>query len=216
MQKFKRLAIAAAAASAFAAPAVHAEGVEFHGYLRTGTGTTSEGGNQQCFGLGGIAQSKYRLGNECETYGETLLSVPFGKSDGPWAKYNLMLHFKNGDQSDAETVGNGLEVAGRQNYFQAGGFFPAAALWRTRRCGSVSGTTTATTSTSRTTSTGTTAVRASASTTSRPVRPRWRSRSTRTAARATQPAPSCRSVMPPACTTSTSTRTASSRQNWCS
>src|SRR5512147_1395373 len=128
MQKFKRLAIAAAAAGAFAAPAVHAEGVEFHGYLRSGVGTTSEGGDQKCFQ---IAPTKYRLGNECETYGELALSAPFGKSDGgPWAKYNLMLAtIENNGQGDFESSkGDKFTIASRQNFFQAGGFFGKGAL----------------------------------------------------------------------------------------
>ncbi|HNW63065.1 MAG TPA: carbohydrate porin [Piscinibacter sp.] len=118
--KFKRLAIAAAAASALAAPAVYAQ--EFHGYLRTGVGTTSEGGDQKCFG---IAPSKYRLGNECETYGELAAALPFGKSDGAWAKYNVMLAFiENNGQGDFESVNGGkYDIASRQNWFQAGGFF---------------------------------------------------------------------------------------------
>ncbi|MCV5663612.1 carbohydrate porin, partial [Escherichia coli] len=67
-----------------------AQGLEFHGYLRTGTGSSSEGGKQVCFSAPG-AGAKYRLGNECETYGEVAFALPFGKSDGPYAKYNLML-----------------------------------------------------------------------------------------------------------------------------
>ncbi len=128
MHQFKRLAIAAAAASAFAVPAAHAEGVEFHGYLRSGVGTTSEGGDQKCFQ---IAPTKYRLGNECETYGEVALSAPFGKSDGgPWAKYNLMLAtIESNGQGDFESVeGDKYSIASRQNYFQAGGFFGKGAF----------------------------------------------------------------------------------------
>ncbi|RDU94988.1 carbohydrate porin [Trinickia dinghuensis] len=41
---------------------------QFHGYLRAGEGT-SEGHDQACFQLPG-AQSKYRLGNECQIYSE--------------------------------------------------------------------------------------------------------------------------------------------------
>ena len=41
---------------------------QFHGYLRAGMGT-SEGHDQACFQLPG-AQSKYRLGNECQIYSE--------------------------------------------------------------------------------------------------------------------------------------------------
>lgn len=43
--------------------------VDFHGYARSGIGWTGSGGEQQCFQTTG-AQSKYRLGNECETYAE--------------------------------------------------------------------------------------------------------------------------------------------------
>ena len=128
MHKFKRLAIAAAAASAFAVPAAYAEGVEFHGYLRSGVGTTSEGGDQKCFQ---IAPTKYRLGNECETYGELALSAPFGKSDGgAWAKYNIMLAtIENNGQGDFESVNGGkFDIASRQNFFQAGGFFGKGAF----------------------------------------------------------------------------------------
>jgi maltoporin len=41
---------------------------EYHGYFRAGAGANAEKGSQACFGLNGVA--KYRLGNECDTYGE--------------------------------------------------------------------------------------------------------------------------------------------------
>lgn len=46
-----------------------ASAVEFGGYFRTGMGITDDGKTQECFQLIG-APSKYRLGNECEQYGE--------------------------------------------------------------------------------------------------------------------------------------------------
>lgn len=46
--------------------------VDFGGYFRSGFGTSDKGGKEACFGLAG-AGSKYRLGNECETYGELAL-----------------------------------------------------------------------------------------------------------------------------------------------
>jgi len=55
---------------------------EFHGYIRTGTGHTSKNGTQQCFQLPGAA-SKYRLGNECETWFEPEVRKQFVEfSDG--------------------------------------------------------------------------------------------------------------------------------------
>ncbi len=46
-----------------------AQALEFAGYLRSGVGTSTGSGKQQCFQLPG-AQTKYRLGNECEQYAE--------------------------------------------------------------------------------------------------------------------------------------------------
>ena len=40
---------------------------DFKGYARSGLGATEDADTQQCFQLDG-ARSKYRLGNECETY----------------------------------------------------------------------------------------------------------------------------------------------------
>ena len=45
------------------------EALEFGGYLRSGVGTSVNSSGQSCFQLPG-AQTKYRLGNECEQYGE--------------------------------------------------------------------------------------------------------------------------------------------------
>jgi maltoporin len=52
----------------FASALVDQSWTQFHGYLRMGAGT-SEGHSQQCFQLAG-ADSKYRLGNECNIYSE--------------------------------------------------------------------------------------------------------------------------------------------------
>src|SRR5690606_36871432 len=60
------LAIAAGILSA------QAGAVDFKGYARSGIGWTGSGGEQQCFQATG-ADSKYRLGNECETYAEIKL-----------------------------------------------------------------------------------------------------------------------------------------------
>ena len=46
-------------------------GFEFHGYLRSGYGLNSKGGQQVAFEAPG-ADAKYRLGNEAETYAELI------------------------------------------------------------------------------------------------------------------------------------------------
>ena len=45
------------------------QALEFTGYVRSGVGSADGNGTQSCFQLPG-AQSKYRLGNECEQYSE--------------------------------------------------------------------------------------------------------------------------------------------------
>lgn len=67
IRTFNRTALAVA--SALTVLATHAAPVDFHGYFRSGVGATDKGGDQQCFKLDG-AGSKFRLGNECETYTE--------------------------------------------------------------------------------------------------------------------------------------------------
>jgi len=62
------LAAACGLALPFAASAVEFT-ADFHGYVRAGTGHTTNSGSQQCFKLNG-AETKYRLGNECENLAE--------------------------------------------------------------------------------------------------------------------------------------------------
>lgn len=52
----------------------------FHGYFRAGAGSGSGiGGRQNCFGLGGNTM-RYRLGNECDAYGEFYYTREVAKS----------------------------------------------------------------------------------------------------------------------------------------
>ncbi len=140
IKHFKKLALAAAAASALVASAARADGVEFHGYMRTQVGSTSKGGGLQCFGGSSYypIRAKYRLGNECDSYGEAEVVAPFGKADGAWAKYHLMVALLENNATDFEGTApstsinfddktfkltQAFQVASRQNYVHAGGFF---------------------------------------------------------------------------------------------
>lgn len=77
----------------------------FKGYLRTGIGLSSDGGDQVCFKLPG-ASGKYRLGNECENYAELGLDhdLQLGEDDAfsPKLKYHGMLAFVADGDEDAE------------------------------------------------------------------------------------------------------------------
>jgi maltoporin len=100
---------------------VHAadDSLEFHGYLRSGIGSNSEGGDQACFKLDGAA-AKYRLGNECETYGE----LSFGKKvwkndDGAYFNVSTRLAFSVDQAQDWEEA----DPAFREAYVEAGNLF---------------------------------------------------------------------------------------------
>jgi maltoporin len=123
--------LALAMSGLFVAAAAQAEGVELHGYVRTQVGGTSEGGNLQCFGGDGTwpIRSKYRLGNECDNFASTTAIIPFGKSDGAWAKYHQTLSFKEkGKQAWESTDDKTLNIASEQAFIEAGGFFDGGAL----------------------------------------------------------------------------------------
>jgi maltoporin len=68
--------LAAAASAALAAPPV-----EFSGYMRAGVGVNLRGGNQVCFGLAG-ADTKYRLGNECDYVVEPTFDAKLAEYEG--------------------------------------------------------------------------------------------------------------------------------------
>jgi maltoporin len=72
-----------------------AHALEFAGYLRSGAGTSTGSGPQQCFQLPG-AQSKYRLGNECEQYAELELRQDlFTLDDGSVLSVDAMASLYN-------------------------------------------------------------------------------------------------------------------------
>ena len=73
--------LAIASGSAMADPMYPSDSEGFHGYLRAGAGsnTSSDGGSQGCFGLGGNTM-KYRLGNECDAYAEFGYTKAIAKS----------------------------------------------------------------------------------------------------------------------------------------
>jgi len=82
-----------------AARASEAEG-EFHAYFRTGAGHNSGGGEQACFGLEGVG--KYRLGNECDSYGEFLYFKEVARSANG---ASFVAHFMGNIQADGYDFG---------------------------------------------------------------------------------------------------------------
>ncbi|MDM1759185.1 MULTISPECIES: carbohydrate porin [unclassified Acinetobacter] len=83
--------------------------VEVNGYFRTGMGGTDHGDMQECFKLTG-APSKYRLGNECEQYGEIFASQELAElSDHSKISINGMMQFYN-------DYGKSLKFSGDSGY----------------------------------------------------------------------------------------------------
>jgi maltoporin len=73
---------------------------EFHGYLRSGYGLNSVGGQQVAFQAPGTG-AKYRLGNEAETYGEFILVNnwlnPNHDTDKAWFHTEVMIEANTTD-----------------------------------------------------------------------------------------------------------------------
>ncbi len=83
--------------------------VDFKGYMRSGIGATTSGGDQSCFQAGG-ADTKFRLGNECETYMELGLGYEAWKKEKSIESFYIdtRIAYKSGQQNDwSEDAGDG-------------------------------------------------------------------------------------------------------------
>jgi maltoporin len=129
MKRRSALAIGAMGALvALAAPAYAQLALESHGYLRAGPGLTSLGDHHACFQLPG-SDFKYRLGNECDLYGEFLFSAGYGKDDGDHLKLNYMPSIYSGLHPDDDRYRT------QQFYLEGQGasFAPQASFWVGKR-----------------------------------------------------------------------------------
>jgi len=100
--------------------------VDWTGYFRAGPGLTSGNANRACYGLGGGSKGMtYRLGNECDFYGEFQLSQGFQK-DGIEYRATLMTNYYKG-----ATDNDGAGMAIEQMFAEAKGFdvAPEATFW---------------------------------------------------------------------------------------
>lgn len=97
--------LALTTALALLSPSVMA--VDFHGYARSGIGWTGSGGEQKCFQVTG-APSKYRLGNECETYAELKLGQQAWKEGDKSFYFDTTLAYAVSQRSDFEAVSPGF------------------------------------------------------------------------------------------------------------
>ncbi len=80
---------------------------DFHGYIRSGIGATDGGGDQSCFQSNG-ADTKYRLGNECETYMEIVLGKSMWEQNDQSFYVDTRIAYKSAQQNDwSEDPGDG-------------------------------------------------------------------------------------------------------------
>lgn len=108
------LALAAALAAG------SAQAVDFDGYFRAGPGLTSANASRACYNLG-ISGGHYRLGNECDFYGEFGLTQT-GKTEGiDWKGRVMFSQYNPGtDTGDSKTSINQMYVEGKGFDFAPG------------------------------------------------------------------------------------------------
>lgn len=123
--------IGRAAAVAVVCSSATAHAVDFGGYFRAGPSSTKEGARSACYNLNPGAGMKYRLGNECDFYGEFALSQT-GKVQGVEYKALLMTNLNNGGNA-SDT--NDKNVGINQLYVEGKGFdfSPGTTLWVGKR-----------------------------------------------------------------------------------
>src|ERR1051325_6028203 len=115
---------------------------EFHGYLRSGYGLNSQGGQQVAFQAPG-ADAKYRLGNETETYAELIFVNnwvnPEHDHDKAWIKTQVMIEANTSNSASYANFPGGIgndQFRFREAFVQAGNVFksqPGAKFWAGER-----------------------------------------------------------------------------------
>jgi hypothetical protein len=111
---------------------------EFHGYFRSGYGLNSVGGQQVAFQAPG-AGAKFRLGNETETYSESIFVNnwlnPERNSDKAWLKTEVMIEANttnSASYTNFNTPAGNDQFRLREAFVRAGNFFesqPDLKVW---------------------------------------------------------------------------------------
>ncbi|HEB4874487.1 TPA: maltoporin [Kluyvera ascorbata F0526] len=129
MITLRKLPVAVAVAAGIMS--VQAMAVDFHGYARSGIGWTGSGGEQQCFQATG-AQSKYRLGNECETYAELKLGQEVWKEGDKSFYFDTNVAYSVAQQNDWEATDPAFREANVQgkNLIE---WLPGSTIWAGKR-----------------------------------------------------------------------------------
>lgn len=129
MITLRKLPVAVAVAAGIMS--AQAMAVDFHGYARSGIGWTGSGGEQQCFQATG-AGSKYRLGNECETYAELKLGQEVWKEGDKSFYFDTNVAYSVAQQNDWEATDPAFREANVQgkNLIE---WLPGSTIWAGKR-----------------------------------------------------------------------------------
>ncbi len=129
MITLRKLPVAVAVAAGIMS--AQAMAVDFHGYARSGIGWTGSGGEQKCFQATG-AQSKYRLGNECETYAEIKLGQEVWKEGDKSFYFDTNVAYSVAQQNDWEATDPAFREANVQgkNLIE---WLPGSTIWAGKR-----------------------------------------------------------------------------------
>ncbi|HQU08597.1 MAG: hypothetical protein B7X06_00450 [Verrucomicrobia bacterium 21-51-4] len=123
------------------------KGFEFHGYMRSGAGMDGDGGAQEVFQaplVGNVWKSRYRLGNENDTYGELIFVNNFidkaHKEDGVRFKVQSLVAFSadNGrfNNNSSSSSSKDMAFTAREAFAEATGVWkakPTATFWAGQR-----------------------------------------------------------------------------------
>ena len=129
MITLRKLPVAVAVAAGIMS--AQAMAVDFHGYARSGIGWTGSGGEQQCFQATG-AQSKYRLGNECETYAELKLGQEVWKEGDKSFYFDTNVAYSVAQQNDWEGTAPAFREANVQGKNLID-WLPGSTIWAGKR-----------------------------------------------------------------------------------
>jgi maltoporin len=102
-----------ATGSAFA---MESKDLEVFGYARAGVGTSTLGGDQECFynqgagGWGGIGRNEFRLGNECSNYMELGFKFNHLKGESNWAYSQIRLSNSHNGSDSTESSSQSTQI----------------------------------------------------------------------------------------------------------
>lgn len=128
----------------FAAQSAMAD-LDFGGYLRSGSGSSTKGGGNNCFRVNGesafntagnsaAVDAAGRLGNQCDTYGEIKLGANMGDSDGTKFGVHTLVAYGTSQVADYEgTIPALREAYGSAQGFGSSGPLAQATVWAGKR-----------------------------------------------------------------------------------